>query len=77
MVLILRKTSPAATRETRAHWAKQRDFQVGVRHHEITVLFQIKPLGVLKAGIIAHGRRPSSTKFARAADDPPEVPLKM
>ena len=39
-----------------AHNGEQResDLQIGVCHHWITVLFEIEPLGIVKAGIVVH-----------------------
>ena len=51
----------------------ERNLQIGVRHHGITVLFQIESLGVVKARVVAHAK----TLSRIAAEEPPDVPLKM
>ena len=56
---------------------REGDFQICVRHHGVTVLLEIKPLGIVEGTIVTHGRRPPAMPPTRPAEDPPAVPLKM
>ena len=62
-------------RQSNAQDCKQceSNFEIGVRHHRIGVLFQIEPLRVLKAVSVFMQISPDRI----CADDPPRVPLKM
>src|SRR5260370_3549261 len=55
----------------------QRNFQVCVCDHGITVLFEVEPLCILKGTVIAHGSRPPTMLPTIPAEDAPAVPLKM
>ena len=52
---------------------RESNLQIGVRHHRVTVLFEIEPFGIVKAGIVFHAKK----SWRIWAEDPPEVPLKM
>src|SRR5713226_5532190 len=52
---------------------REGNLQIGVRHHRVTVLFEIEPFGIVEAGIVLHAKK----SWRIWAEDPPDVPLKM
>src|SRR5580704_8544852 len=51
----------------------ERDFQIGVGHHRIAILFEIESFRILKGRVVVHPK----TLSRIPAVDPPAVPLKM
>src|SRR6266478_2687305 len=49
------------------------NLEIGIRHHRITVLFEVETLGIVKTGIVVH----SKTLSTIPTEEPPAVPLKM
>ena len=62
-------------RQNQAHQGQQGhgDFQVGIGHHGIAILFEVQSLGIMEARVLGHGINLSRI----AMEDPPAVPLKM
>src|SRR5215831_4942584 len=62
-------------RKTNGHKRDKNEsnFEIGVRHHGITVLFEIEALGIVKTRIVVH----SKTLSTIPTEVPPAVPLKM
>jgi hypothetical protein len=52
---------------------RQGDLEIRVRHHGVSVGFEVEALGIMKAPLVAQERHPVS----RAAEEPPAVPLKI
>ena len=76
--MVLRSMSASAT----ANEGQQgeRNLEIGIRHHGITVLFEVEPLGIVECGIPVHHItlfRTAAGASRRPADDPPAVPLKI
>src|ERR1700722_10972176 len=51
----------------------KRDFQIGIGHHGIAVLFEIESFGILEGRVVVHPK----TLSRIPTEDPPAVPLKM
>ena len=59
---------------------RERNLEIGICHHRITVLFEVEPLGILEASVLVHHItlfRTAAGASRRPADDPPAVPLKI
>src|SRR5207245_1155130 len=66
-------------RKTHSNYGNKREsnFEICVRHHGVTVLFEVEPLGILEGAVVAHGRMPPAIPPTSPAEEPPAVPLKM
>ena len=69
--MVLRSMS--AERHANDGQQRKSNLEIGIRHHGITVLFEIEPLGIVKTRVIVH----PNTLSRIPAEDPPAVPLKM